>query len=115
MLSADDEESEGSEAEDLLLNGGDIENDSDADLDALLEEANRLVGRPATSNKRAKTGKGQRVTRGVLPGDGDEEDEEQDIMYGDFWGSSEAEKGRAVGKSRKQGDYPAVHLPCACC
>ena len=110
VSSADDKESEDSEAEDLLLNGGDIENDSDADLDALLEDANRLVGRPYTSNKRAKTGKGQHMTRGVLPSDDDEEDEGQDIMYGDFWGSSEAKQGRAVGNSRKKGDYTAVHF-----
>lgn len=42
--------------EDLLQGGADVENDSDADLDALLEDANRLIGRPPTSRKRVKTG-----------------------------------------------------------
>ena len=65
-----------------MLNGGDIENDSDADLDALLEDANRLVGRPSTSRKRAKTGKGRHVSR-------------EDLDEG---------QGRAGRKGRKQGN-----------
>ena len=89
-----------------MLNGGDIENDSDADLDALLEDANRLVGRPSTSRKRAKTGKGRHVSREDLD-EGEEDDDEeegQDVMYDDFWGSSGAKQGRAGRKGRKQGN-----------
>lgn len=100
----DDEDENDSEEEDLMLDGGDIENDSDADLDALLEDANRLVGRPSTGRKRAKTGKGRHVSRGNMDEDiEDEEEEEQDVMYEEFWGSSDAKQSRDGRKGRKQG------------
>lgn len=96
-----DADLDGSEAEDerdLVLGGEDIENDSDADLDALLEDANRLIGRPASSGrKRAKTGKGRHMARGAVADD-DEEQEGADYMYDDFWGGSGKTK-----TSRKRG------------
>lgn len=106
-FAVDDVEEENSADEDLMLNGGDIESDSDADLDALLEDANRLVGRPSTSNKRAKTGKGRHVTKGGLEEDEEDDEEGQDIMYDDFWGSSRAKQCRAGRKSHNQGKLVA--------
>lgn len=95
-----EDESEAEDERDLILGGEDYENDSDADLDALLEDANRLVGRPASSGrKRAKTGKGRHVTRNT-GSDEDEEGAEAQYMYDDFWGPSENKKN---SRSRKQG------------
>lgn len=99
---------DGSEAEDerdLVLGGEDIENDSDADLDALLEDANRLIGRPASSGrKRAKTGKGRHMARGAVADD-DEEQEGADYMYDDFWGGSGKTKtSRKRGHAHEAGD-----------
>lgn len=95
-----EDESKAEDERDLILDGEDYENDSDADLDALLEDANRLVGRPASSSrKRAKTGKGRHVTMDT-GSDEDEEGAEAQYMYDDFWGPSEKKKSR----SRKQGE-----------
>ena len=92
------DESEAEDERDLVLGGEDIENDSDADLDALLEDANRLIGRTASSGrKRAKTGKGRHMARGDAADD-EEEEEGADYMYDDFWGHSDRTK-----PSRKQG------------
>ncbi|DBA80599.1 TPA: hypothetical protein ACH3X1_007858 [Trebouxia sp. C0004] len=89
-----EDESEAEDERDLILGGEDYENDSDADLDALLEDANRLVGRPASSSrKRAKTGKGRHMTRGT-GSDGNEEGAEAQYMYDDFWGLSENKRSR---------------------
>lgn len=98
---ADLDESEAEDERDLILGGEDIENDSDADLDALLEDANRLIGRTASSGrKRAKTGKGHHLARGSAVDE--EEEEEADYMYDDFCGHSEKTK-----TSRKRGkSYP---------
>ena len=46
-----EDESDAEDERDLIIGGKDYENDSDADLDALLEDANRLVGRPASSGR----------------------------------------------------------------
>ncbi|KAL3145791.1 hypothetical protein ABBQ38_015168 [Trebouxia sp. C0009 RCD-2024] len=87
-LGSDLDDSEAEDERDLVLGGEDIENDSDADLDALLEDANRLVGRPAsTGRKRAKTGKGRHMARGSAADD-EEEGEGAEYMYDDFWGPS---------------------------
>ena len=100
MCVADLDESEAENERDLVLGGEDIENDSDADLDALLEDANRLIGRPASSGrKRAKTGKGRHMARGSAA-DEEEEEEGADYMYDDFWGHSDMAK-----PSRKQGKF----------
>lgn len=73
----------------MILGGEDIENDSDADMDALLEDANRLIGRPASNGrKRAKTGKGRHMARGSADDD-EEEGDGADYMYDDFWGPSD--------------------------
>ena len=105
-----DEESEAEDERDLILGGEDYENDSDADLDALLEDANRLIGRPASSGrKRAKTGKGRRVNR-VSEADEDEEEEEAaEYMYDDFWGPAGKKNS---SRSRKQGG--AVYNSMSC-
>ena len=97
---ADLDESEAEDERDLILGGEDIENDSDADLDALLEDANRLIGRPASSGrKRARTGKGRHMAKGSAADDDDEEGEGADYMYDDFWGQS----GDTKTTSRKRG------------
>lgn len=95
---SDVDDSEAEDERDLILGGEDIENDSDADLDALLEDANRLIGRPASSGrKRAKTGKGRHMARGSAA-DEEEEGEGAAYMYDDFWGPS-----GKTQTSRKQG------------
>ncbi|KAL0024355.1 hypothetical protein WJX79_002946 [Trebouxia sp. C0005] len=97
----DEDESEAEDERDLILGGEDYENDSDADLDALLEDANRLVGRPASSGrKRAKTGRGRHVTRDN-GSDEDKEGAEAQYMYDDFWGPS---VNKQSSRSRIQGD-----------
>ena len=94
------DESEAEDDRDLILGGEDYENDSDADLDALLEHANRLVGRPASNGrKRANTGKGRHVTRGTEE-DKDEEGDGAEYMYDDFWGPVSTKKS---SRSQKQG------------
>ena len=104
-----DDDSEAEDDRDLISGGEDAENDSDADLDALLEDANRLIGRPASSGrKRAKTGKGRHVTRGTEARE-DEEGDEADYMYDDFWGPSEDWKSK---QSRKQGSGICNDLEC---
>lgn len=105
-----EEESEAEVDRDLILGGEDYENESDADLDALLEDANRLVGRPATSGrKRAKTGNGRHVNR-VSEADEDEEEEEAaEYMYDDFWGSAGR---KSSSRSRKQGGATYNSMSC---
>ena len=97
---ADLDESGAEDERDLNLGGEDIEEDSDADLDALLEDANRLIGRTASSGrKRAKTGKGRHMARGSAADDEEEEDG-ADYMYDDFWGPLDKTKtSRTRGKS----------------
>lgn len=97
---SDLDDSEAEDERDLVLGGEDIENDSDADLDALLEDANRLVGRPAsTGRKRAKTGKGRHMARGSAADD-EEEGEGAEYMYDDFWGpSGKTQTSRKRGKA----------------
>ena len=88
---ADEDDTEDEEDDVDLLASGDAENDSDADLDALLEDANRLIGRPSSSGrKRAKTGRSQQVSRGNQDSDVEEEEGGADYMYADFWGSSKS-------------------------
>ena len=95
-----EDESEAEDERDLILGGEDYENDSDADLDALLEDANRLVGRPASNGrKRTKTGNWRHVTQDT-GSDEDEEGAEAQYMYDDFWGPSENKRS---SRSRKQG------------
>ena len=109
QLPADlDDESEAEDDRDLILGGEDPENVSDADLDALLEDANRLIGRPASSGrKRAKTGTGRHIFRGA-EADDDEEDVVADYMYKDFWGSD-----AKVKQSKKRGAlYVAAVVVC---
>ncbi|KAL3156038.1 hypothetical protein ABBQ32_013026 [Trebouxia sp. C0010 RCD-2024] len=102
-LGEDVDDSEAEDERDLILGGEDIENDSDADLDALLEDANRLIGRPASSGrKRAKTGKGRHMARGSAA-DEEEEGEGAAYMYDDFWGPS-----GKTQTSRKQGHADEV-------
>ena len=101
------DESEAEDERDLILGGENVENDSDADLDALLEDTNRLIGRPASSGrKRAKTGKGRHMAMGSADDD-EEEGAGADYMYDDFWGPSDKPKA-----SRKRGKAQSCESCC---
>ena len=98
-LDADDTE----EDLDLL----DAENDSDADLDALLEDSNRLIGRAASQGrKRARTALARQLAKDIQGEDEDEEEEDDaGYMYADLWGARGSKK---VPSNTLQGQHPAL-------
>ena len=112
---------DGDESEEEEMDLLDAENDSDADLDALLEDSNRLIGRSASQGrKRARTGLARQLAKDIQGEDEDEDEEEEDdagYMYADLWGGKGLKK---TTSDRLQGQHSALCcyprlVHCGCC